>query len=103
MEKESFAGLRSNSASAPGDAGKTGSWRVLRPILDATVCIPSKTGKPACFTCWLYCPDGVVTKTIPPTVDYEYCKGCGICAEECPAGAIKMVEETVLANDKEES
>jgi pyruvate ferredoxin oxidoreductase delta subunit len=35
----------------------------------------------------------VITKTIPPVIDYEYCKGCGICAEECPADAIKMVEE----------
>jgi pyruvate ferredoxin oxidoreductase delta subunit len=48
----------------------------------------------ACFNCWLYCPDGVVTRTIPPTIEYDYCKGCEICAEECPAGAIRMVEET---------
>jgi pyruvate ferredoxin oxidoreductase gamma subunit len=25
--------------------------------------------------------------------DYQYCKGCGICAEMCPTGAIKMVRE----------
>jgi len=25
--------------------------------------------------------------------DLFYCKGCGICAHECPKGAIKMVEE----------
>ncbi|MCF6336361.1 MAG: 4Fe-4S binding protein [Gammaproteobacteria bacterium] len=24
------------------------------------------------------------------TIDYEYCKGCGICAEECPCGHIDM-------------
>jgi pyruvate ferredoxin oxidoreductase delta subunit len=23
----------------------------------------------------------------------DYCKGCGICAEECPAKAITMVDE----------
>jgi Pyruvate/2-oxoacid:ferredoxin oxidoreductase delta subunit len=26
-------------------------------------------------------------------VDYDYCKGCGICVEECPCGAIEMVPE----------
>jgi Pyruvate/2-oxoacid:ferredoxin oxidoreductase delta subunit len=26
-------------------------------------------------------------------IDYDYCKGCGICAQECPAKAIRMVAE----------
>ena len=28
-------------------------------------------------------------------IDYDYCKGCGICAAECPCGAIAMVDEDV--------
>jgi Pyruvate/2-oxoacid:ferredoxin oxidoreductase delta subunit len=28
-------------------------------------------------------------------IDYDYCKGCGVCANECPAKAITMVEEGV--------
>jgi pyruvate ferredoxin oxidoreductase delta subunit len=28
-----------------------------------------------------------------PVVNYDYCKGCGICAEECPTKCIAMVEE----------
>ncbi|MFP3483271.1 MAG: 4Fe-4S binding protein, partial [Caldivirga sp.] len=27
--------------------------------------------------------------------NYDYCKGCGICANECPVKAIKMVPEVV--------
>ena len=27
----------------------------------------------------------------PYAIDYDYCKGCGICAAECPCGAIEMV------------
>ncbi len=93
MAKKKYACIRSHSEPGPGDAGKTGSWRVVYPLLDTTKCIPVKANKPACFNCWLYCPDGVVTRTIPPTIDYEYCKGCGICAEECPTKAISMEEE----------
>ena len=26
-------------------------------------------------------------------IDYDYCKGCGLCAYECTAGAIAMVFE----------
>jgi len=86
--------LISISEAGPGDAGRTGSWRVLRPVLDTSLCIPAKRGKEACFTCWMYCPDGVISRTIPPTIDLEYCKGCGICAEECPAQAIRMASES---------
>jgi Pyruvate/2-oxoacid:ferredoxin oxidoreductase delta subunit len=26
-------------------------------------------------------------------IDYDYCKGCGICFEECPRGAILLEED----------
>jgi Na+-translocating ferredoxin:NAD+ oxidoreductase RNF subunit RnfB len=26
-------------------------------------------------------------------IDYDYCKGCGLCVAECPSGAIEMVPE----------
>ena len=93
MAKSDYCKMISRSKPGPGDGGNTGSWRVKRPIIDNEKCIPAKTGKMACFNCWLYCPDCVVTKTIPPTIDLGFCKGCGICAEECPADAIEMVDE----------
>ncbi len=73
-----------------GEAGKTGTWSKLKPIIDLSICIPVKSGKPSCFNCWLYCPEAVISRTIPPEINLEYCKGCGICMEECPVKAITM-------------
>jgi pyruvate ferredoxin oxidoreductase delta subunit len=33
-------------------------------------------------------------------IDYSHCKGCGICAEECPVKAIKMVDEKEFIRQK---
>ena len=59
-----------------------------------------------CDTCLIFCPDVAIIRTpplSPPTfggdegggyeINYDYCKGCGICAEECPRYAISIEEE----------
>lgn len=49
-----------------------------------------------CDNCFGMCPDDAIRKLGPGlgyAIDYDYCKGCGICAEECPCGAIDMVPE----------
>lgn len=49
-----------------------------------------------CDNCYGVCPDNAVIKLGPGRrfmIDYDYCKGCGLCAAECPAGAITMVPE----------
>jgi formate dehydrogenase (NADP+) beta subunit len=54
----------------------------------------------SCDNCWTLCPDSAVLKnpnakqeTDRYVFDYDYCKGCGLCATECPCGFIDMVEE----------
>lgn len=102
MADKKYKVVISNSTSGPGDAGRTGSWRVERPVIDLAKCTPAKKGKAACHLCWLYCPDAVVTKDIEPKIDLEFCKGCGICAEECPTQAISMVEEREWSEREED-
>jgi NADPH-dependent glutamate synthase beta subunit-like oxidoreductase len=49
-----------------------------------------------CDNCYGVCPDNAITKLGPGkgfAIDLDYCKGCGLCAAECPCGAIDMVPE----------
>jgi 2-oxoacid:acceptor oxidoreductase delta subunit (pyruvate/2-ketoisovalerate family) len=51
-----------------------------------------------CDNCYGICPDNAVIKLGPGNrfqFNYDYCKGCGLCAQECPCGAIKMVPEEI--------
>jgi NADPH-dependent glutamate synthase beta subunit-like oxidoreductase len=54
----------------------------------------------ACDNCYGVCPDNAVIKLEPTgsyayEIDLDFCKGCGLCAQECPCGAIEMRPETV--------
>jgi len=51
-----------------------------------------------CDNCYGVCPDNAVIKLGPGQrfeFNYDYCKGCGMCAAECPCGAIEMRPEQV--------
>jgi len=51
-----------------------------------------------CDNCYGVCPDNAVIKLGPGQrfrFNYDYCKGCGVCAQECPCGAIAMVPEEI--------
>ena len=51
-----------------------------------------------CDNCYGVCPDSAVVKLGPGKgyeFNYDYCKGCGVCAQECPCGHIKMVPEKI--------
>jgi 2-oxoacid:acceptor oxidoreductase delta subunit (pyruvate/2-ketoisovalerate family) len=48
-----------------------------------------------CDNCFGVCPDNAVIKLASGKyeINLDYCKGCGICANECPCGAIDMIPE----------
>ncbi len=66
---------------------ETGTWRSWKPVWKPEACIH-------CLTCWVFCPEeayrlvdgktaaGKERKEIAG-IDYEHCKGCGLCVREC--------------------
>ena len=70
----------------------TGTWRAYKPVHDPEKCVN-------CLRCWILCPDSAVKVEDGKQMgfDYDHCKGCGICARECPpkCHAIEMILETV--------
>jgi pyruvate ferredoxin oxidoreductase delta subunit len=61
----------------------------MRPVVRFDLCTK-------CTLCWLECPDECFDPTSDGLydIDYEYCVGCGKCAEICPVKeCIVMVDE----------
>ena len=77
-------------APEPGSARqyRTGDWRSQRPTYNFQRCIK-------CGLCYVFCPEGCIRENQDGCfeADLYYCKGCGICARECPTRVITMVEE----------
>ena len=51
-----------------------------------------------CDNCYGVCPDNAIKKLGPGQgyeFNYDYCKGCGVCAQECPCGHIAMEPEKI--------
>lgn len=46
----------------------------------------------ACGVCETFCPDYAVCVQDEAKFNYDYCKGCEICAQECPRGVISIRE-----------
>ena len=57
----------------------------------------------SCDNCFGVCPDNAVIKLSEAAdanvngyaIDLDFCKGCRLCVEECPCGAIEMVPEKI--------
>jgi pyruvate ferredoxin oxidoreductase delta subunit len=58
---------------------KTGAWATEIPVWNQKTCI-------SCLNCWVYCPDDCweIKDGKNQGVNLDYCKGCGICVNECP-------------------
>lgn len=71
-----------------GEDYKTGDWRTQRPVLDREKCIN-------CLFCFIFCPDSavIVKNGKMEGFNLHHCKGCGICATECPKDAIALIDE----------
>lgn len=70
-------------------------WRIEKPIFHAEHCIH-------CQFCWIYCPDmSIISRDKKMvSIDYEHCKGCGICVEVCPTTPKSLL---MFAEQKDET
>ena len=75
---------------------KNAGWRNKKPVINHDKCV-------GCLQCYLYCPDGVIKKVNllekassnkAVAIDYDFCKGCGICSRICKLKAITMEVES---------
>ncbi|HLJ80692.1 MAG TPA: 4Fe-4S dicluster-binding protein [Ktedonobacterales bacterium] len=74
---------------------KRGTTKTQRPVVRFDLCTK-------CTLCWLECPDECFDPTTDGLYDvnYEYCVGCGKCAEICPVQeCIVMVDELRFGDD----
>jgi putative selenate reductase YgfK subunit len=47
-----------------------------------------------CDNCYVFCPDVAISREGGVyTIDYDYCKGCLICVQECPRGVLSTESE----------
>ncbi len=68
-------------------------WRAIKPVYNRDLCID-------CQYCWIFCPDtSIVSRDkIMIGIDYEHCKGCGVCVEVCPTNPKSLL----MFNEREE-
>lgn len=69
------------------------SWRVVKPVYNRDICID-------CQNCWVYCPDTSIISRDKQMlgIDYDHCKGCGVCVEVCPTNPKSLLMFAELHN-----
>ncbi len=72
-------------------------WRIIKPVYNRDICID-------CQNCWIFCPDTSIISRDKKMIgiDYDHCKGCGVCVEVCPTNpkSLLMFQER---DDNEEA
>ncbi|HYU58713.1 MAG TPA: 4Fe-4S binding protein [Actinomycetota bacterium] len=83
-------GLPAGLVTRPGTSAvyQTAGWRTEIPRFLLAACN-------GCDRCVAFCPEGIVVRLGKNRYgfDHDYCKGCGICAKECPVDDIVMEVE----------
>ncbi|MBL7192222.1 FAD-dependent oxidoreductase [bacterium] len=71
----------------------TGSYDAAMALAEAQRCMSCGVCT-SCDNCFIFCPDAAIDYNLSEnskyTIDLDYCKGCGICAQECPRRCIEL-------------
>ncbi len=88
-------GFVANAGTA--DQYVTGGWRSMRPVWFKDNCV-------SCMMCFLACPDSSIEVEDGKMVgiDYDHCKGCGVCVHECRFKALDFIREEEVVHEEEE-
>lgn len=70
-------------------------WRIVKPLYNREYCID-------CQFCWIYCPDMSIVSRDKKMIgiDFDHCKGCGICVQVCPTNPKSLL---MFAEHEEEA
>ena len=82
---------------AETETRQDGAWDRKRAMQEAERCLSCGTCN-LCLQCVSFCPDASILQNKAKTtvaIDLDHCKGCGICAYECPRGVITMEDMNV--------
>ena len=86
--------LLGSDLAAKAEAEQEGIWDRELALQEAERCLSCGTCN-LCLKCVSFCPDASIRLDedgASVRVDLDHCKGCGICAYECPRGIITMEE-----------